>query len=346
MTSTTARLGTASVTVLLAVIISVGAAVGSSQQQADALRRNDATLAQRSRSALLQLYALQSQLSEVQSSLGSIHAQSATLARERAQARTQLGIARHALRISQKQLGTNIRALYETSGVDPLAILLGANSLDDAITGLDGLNRAASQNRSVIEQTRSARGKLERIGRVLAGRDAALGRLEAAAAQSLLRLEGARAERSDTIARLASERRLNAGQIATLERPARAIQATAAKIAPPASATPVTSAPDTSGFVANDVAAPIDSGAHTITVTATGYALSGSTATGLPVGWGVAAVDPSVIPLGTHFSVPGYGDAVAADTGGAVRGATIDLWFPTSAQALAWGRRTVTLTLR
>jgi 3D (Asp-Asp-Asp) domain-containing protein len=36
---------------------------------------------------------------------------------------------------------------------------------------------------------------------------------------------------------------------------------------------------------------------------------------------------------------------VAADTGSAVQGYTIDLWFPTPADALAWGRRTVTITL-
>jgi 3D (Asp-Asp-Asp) domain-containing protein len=80
-------------------------------------------------------------------------------------------------------------------------------------------------------------------------------------------------------------------------------------------------------------------------VSATGYSLGGSTATGLPVGWGVAAVDPSVIPLGTHMTVPGYGEAIAADTGGAIVGATIDLWFPTTAQAMAWGRRIVTISL-
>jgi cystine transport system substrate-binding protein len=43
--------------------------------------------------------------------------------------------------------------------------------------------------------------------------------------------------------------------------------------------------------------------------------------------------------------VPGYGEGVAADTGGSVRGATIDLWFPSCAQALAWGRKTVTITI-
>ena len=83
-----------------------------------------------------------------------------------------------------------------------------------------------------------------------------------------------------------------------------------------------------------------------LTVVATGYSLPGTTATGLPVGWGVAAVDPSIIPLGTHMNVPGYGDAVAADTGGAVVGNTIDLWFPSVAQANAWGRRVVTITLQ
>jgi 3D (Asp-Asp-Asp) domain-containing protein len=80
-------------------------------------------------------------------------------------------------------------------------------------------------------------------------------------------------------------------------------------------------------------------------VTATGYSLAGSTATGLPTGWGVVAVDPSVIPLGSHLWVPGYGEAVAADTGGAVVGATIDVWFPTEAQAKAWGRATVTVVV-
>ena len=52
-----------------------------------------------------------------------------------------------------------------------------------------------------------------------------------------------------------------------------------------------------------------------------------------------------MIPLGTRLTIPGYGEGVAADTGSGVRGATIDLWFPTLAQARAWGRRTVTITL-
>ena len=80
-------------------------------------------------------------------------------------------------------------------------------------------------------------------------------------------------------------------------------------------------------------------------MSSTGYTIRGRTATGIPTAPGVVAVDPSVIPLGTRLSIPGYGIGIAADTGGAVQGNTIDVWFPTKAQALAWGRRTVTITL-
>lgn len=86
-------------------------------------------------------------------------------------------------------------------------------------------------------------------------------------------------------------------------------------------------------------------GSETITVVATGYSLSGYTSTGLPVGYGIAAVDPGVIPLGARMNIPGYGEAVAADTGGAIVGDRIDLWFPSVAAADAWGRRTVTIAL-
>ena len=80
-----------------------------------------------------------------------------------------------------------------------------------------------------------------------------------------------------------------------------------------------------------------------MTVYATGYCLKGTTATGLPVGPGVVAVDPSVIPLGTRMTIPGYGEGVAADTGGAIKGARIDVWIKNCGQAAVFNR-TVTIT--
>lgn len=62
---------------------------------------------------------------------------------------------------------------------------------------------------------------------------------------------------------------------------------------------------------------------------------------GLPARYGVVAVDPRVIKLGTYVFVEGYGFAYACDTGGAIKGNRIDLCVPTDAEARRWGRRTV-----
>lgn len=66
-----------------------------------------------------------------------------------------------------------------------------------------------------------------------------------------------------------------------------------------------------------------------------------TTATGLPVGYGAAAVDPRVIPLGTKLFVEGYGYAFACDVGGAIKGNRIDLAFNSRREAYAHGRRRV-----
>jgi 3D (Asp-Asp-Asp) domain-containing protein len=85
--------------------------------------------------------------------------------------------------------------------------------------------------------------------------------------------------------------------------------------------------------------------AYRLTVDAVAYYLPGRTALGVPVQKGVVAVDPRLIPLGTKLHVPGYGPALAADVGYAIKGRIIDLWFPSTAKARAWGRRTVTITV-
>lgn len=69
----------------------------------------------------------------------------------------------------------------------------------------------------------------------------------------------------------------------------------------------------------------------------------GITAMGIPATYGVAAVDPGVIPLGSRLYIPGYGEAIAADTGGAIYGYRIDLCMESYAQAMEFGRRVVTV---
>jgi len=71
----------------------------------------------------------------------------------------------------------------------------------------------------------------------------------------------------------------------------------------------------------------------------------GITASGAPAAPGTVAVDPAAIPLGTRMWVEGYGEAVAADTGGMIKGRKIDVYFPTHQEAVEWGRKRVTIKI-
>jgi 3D (Asp-Asp-Asp) domain-containing protein len=311
-------------------IPAVGSAIPS--HTASSLRARDAAIAAKSRSAVLGLYALDERLATARARLGSLRDRAETLRAERAALRLELRVARRSSVRAERQLARRLRDLYEQGDVGPLEILFGATSLDEAMTNLDSLSRVSSQNHQIVAQLESAKKRLAAESRTLANREAALAAATREAAATAASLEGARAERTSYIASLAAQRRLTQHEIAAVVARARAARTRSEEIA---RVTPRDAS----------YAPPASAGARTLTVSATGYSLGGSTSTGLPVGWGIAAVDPSVIPLGTHMTVPGYGEAVAADTGGAVTGATIDLWFPTVAQANEWGRRTVTVIL-
>lgn len=71
----------------------------------------------------------------------------------------------------------------------------------------------------------------------------------------------------------------------------------------------------------------------------TGASADGYTSTGLRAGFGIVAVDPRVIPLGSRLYVDGYGFAVAGDVGGAIKGSRIDVCFESKMEALRWGRK-------
>ena len=77
---------------------------------------------------------------------------------------------------------------------------------------------------------------------------------------------------------------------------------------------------------------------------ATAYSLRGRTASGRPVPRDLIAADPRHLPLGSRVRLEAgaySGEYLVADTGALVRGRRIDIWIPTSREAMRFGRRTV-----
>jgi 3D (Asp-Asp-Asp) domain-containing protein/septal ring factor EnvC (AmiA/AmiB activator) len=333
----TLRFWPAVLAALLALVALVPAGVSADSAstlrgRASELAQQNQSLAAQSRGVVLELYSLDSQLAREQARLVDLRVRTAAVKADLAVARTQLRVARRTQSKAERSLAQRLALLYEQGDSDPLAVVLGASSVADALGNLESMNRIADQDRVVIAQTRSARHTATRLARRLAAREHDLQALADEASQSMVVLRQTRSQRVGYLASLQGQQRLNSSSIAALQEQALAVESKARQLAAVAS---------------SSAGSPtqISPGGGTMTVVATGYAMNGRTATGAPTGWGVVAVDPSVIPLGTRMSIPGYGSGVAADTGGAIQGATIDLWFPTVAQARAWGRRTVTIAL-
>jgi peptidoglycan DL-endopeptidase CwlO len=321
-TAVRAGVAAACVALLAALQLPAASGAGSSselRQRAQSLRDENTALAGQAQAAWLSSVSLGTRLEETRSALVRLQARTQSIAARRAEAGDSLRLARRTLTLSQQRLARRIRLLYEQGDSDPMAVLVGAKSIEEALTGLESIHRVASQDRIVIEQAKSARARLIVATKRLATQEAQARRAEAATSATLAALEAARREREAQLAAFRATRSSNSATISTLDAEARELAA----------------APTQEGSLSGG----------TLTVSATGYSLRGRTSTGVSVGYGIVAVDPSVIPLGTKMTIPGYGEGVAADTGGAVAGARIDLWFATEAEALAWGTRTVSITL-
>ncbi|MFP5108461.1 LysM peptidoglycan-binding domain-containing protein [Neobacillus sp. C211] len=123
--------------------------------------------------------------------------------------------------------------------------------------------------------------------------------------------------------------------------------------APTASAKPAAQAPKESE-PAVEAASTTNTSSREITVKATAYTAScegcsGTTATGINLidnpNKKVIAVDPSVIPLGSKVYVEGYGEAIAGDTGGAIKGNRIDVFIPAEQDAINFGVKQLKVTI-
>jgi len=317
--------GLAALLALVAASAALAAPGAGARGSASAVDATTQRLDSRVHQALLSLYALDSQLQTWRARLGSLEAEAAALRARRASLRSQLDAARVSLKTSQHRLALELRVVYQQGNVYPVAVVLGAQSLSKGLSQLDDLSRVASQSGQIVAATSAAHVRLLRSQHRLAAAERRLEGSLADARQAEGRLAAAVASRTAYVSSLRAQERLRAAQVRSVEAQAQTAQQKSEQLAPATTTPPPT-------------------GKRQLTVSATCYDLPGRTATGMPVGQGVVAVDPSVIPLGTRMYVPGYGPAVAADVGGGIQGDIIDLWM-TPSQCAVWGRRTVTITI-
>lgn len=235
----------------------------------------------------------------------------------------------------QQVLEKRLLSAYKSDDIGYLEVVMGAEDFTDFLNRVDMINTIAEEDSRLINSIRDSQQQVEDdISSLEAQKaeQAALAEELGIAQQELLTSQ---AEQQSVVASIQNQRDLNETQLSELYTQAAEIEEKMAQIQQETMA-----ASSSSDFVSS----PPPTGGTSYSMSATAYCLEGNTATGMPVGRGIIAVDPSVIPLGTSVHVSGYGDAIAADTGGAIIGNHIDVWLPCG-EAYAWGTRTVTVTV-
>ncbi|MBK3495558.1 LysM peptidoglycan-binding domain-containing protein [Viridibacillus sp. YIM B01967] len=168
-------------------------------------------------------------------------------------------------------------------------------------------------------------------------------------------------EKGDTLTKIAEEKEVTVENLMTWNKLSSdlifaddklALSATATSDITQVQQTPATHTKQTPATSTQAATATSQQAGKTMTVRATAYTAycsgcSGVTATGYDLrsnpGAKVIAVDPSVIPLGSKVWVEGYGEAIASDTGGAIKGNRIDVFIPDNNKVSQWGVRNVTI---
>lgn len=243
-------------------------------------------------------------------------------------------------RLNERQgaLEKRLRGTYKSNDVGYLEVVMGAGDFSDFLNRVDMINYIAADDRKLIVAVQDAKQGIE-------DKIASLSEMQNQLATSLDELSSAQASLLDAQSRqqvfvssLENEKLAADGQLAQLQAEAAGIESRMNQIQQQAD----TSYNSGGGYAENT--SPPAGGGSSFTAESTAYCLGGTTATGMPVGRGIIAVDPRVIPLGSRVHVSGYGDAIAADTGGAIRGNIVDVWLPCN-EAYSWGRRTVTVTV-
>ncbi|MCI1995622.1 MAG: 3D domain-containing protein [Clostridium luticellarii] len=224
-----------------------------------------------------------------------------------------------------------IRAMYINGTDGYLAIMLSSKDLSDFLSRVDTITRVIKFDNSIIAKLKKNELTIENEKKTLNAENNRLQSLRASNETVLAKLNNDIKQQKQLLSNATEkEQQLLAEQNSEIEQASHSTVAMAGSQS--LSRGSIGSAPASSSRV--------------ITMQATAYCDNGYTASGMqtrrePGGYSTIAVDPTVIPLGSKVYVEGYGYAIAADIGGAIKGGRIDLFVPSQAEAQSWGRRSV-----
>ncbi len=309
-------------------------------------RPSPAAAGPRERAALVQLFATDAALARARESEGAAQARLTRVRADLSSLRSRLAVARTNERAAQRALALRLNEIYRARPLDAFAVLLESRSWSDVSAGLDLLDRLSRSDSSLVLSARRWHASLRVQARTLGAAEARARSEEATWQARVAALQQADRAHRALITRLRSE---HVRAVATLASTAHRDVERARRVVRPqphgGGSSDTGAAPPPPPPLPPAPKPPSLAAGSTLSVSSTAYSLPGHTASGLPVGPGICATDPRVIPLGTRFEVPGYGPCVAADTGSSVIGATIDLWMP-SERASVYGTQTITITFR
>ncbi len=246
-----------------------------------------------------------------------------------------------------------------------IELLINSKSIDDFIHRASAVSTIMNADKELLQQQKDDLKKIEDEKAVIDQQEKKLDQQYQTLAAAQVSLEQNLQKRQDMVAAVQEKYNKVVNELALAEQEKAAIQAQLAqaqeRIAQERQAVEVKTN-QTAEARTNQVAQPASQPAATNTntnngkelyVTATAYSheesRTGMTARGYNIKANphmkLIAVDPSVIPLGSRVWVEGYGEAVAGDTGGAIKGHKIDVLMPSGADARNWGRKTVKIVI-
>lgn len=228
-------------------------------------------------------------------------------------------------KIQEDLFKKRVRAMYVSGSDSYLDVILASSNLSDFISRIDMLTKVMGFDKNIITKLKQEKEAIAKQKMNLSNESAKLASLKSSNEDTLSKLSKDIKDQKNLLAK-ATEK----------EKELTAVEATKVSSI---------SVGSKSGTLSRGISKSV-SYSKVMDMQSTAYSGDGITASGSatkrdPGGYSTIAVDPRVIPLGSTVYVEGYGYAIAADTGGAIKGNIIDVFFTSESETQSWGRRSV-----